>query len=53
MANKVKEKSLEEKLVEEKNKLQNADEFLEDIQELRENLRIYLKVEWKVAKKGK
>lgn len=42
-----------EKLVEEKNKLQNADEFLEDIQELRENLRIYLKVEWKVAKKGK
>lgn len=43
----------EQKLLEEKRKLQNPKELLKDIEKLREIMRIYIKVEWNVTKKGK
>lgn len=41
------------KLEEDLNKLQNSEEVLNDIKKIREILRIYLKIEWNIAKKGK
>lgn len=42
-----------QKLLEEKRILQNPKELLKDIEKLREIMRIYIKVEWNVTKKGK
>ena len=41
------------KLEEEKNELENSNQLENKIEELREILRNYLKIEWNVAKKGK
>lgn len=41
------------KLEKEKSELENPDNILEDIANLREIMRLYLKIEWTVAKEGK
>lgn len=41
------------KLEKEKSELENPNNILEDIANLREIMRLYLKIEWTVAKEGK